>query len=283
MENDFARAEREARVFVGGAVQGAIEEAWSACQNPTKLAGTIATDALLGAGAGAMFLLAPEVAPALAVVALGGAVLNNINPTDAPTKARNARLQSIFSDTWNNTDETQCRNRAAHELGVPTFDFALATTCGGLGFKAGKQLVTTRIEQAITNELKGLSVMSKPMGESGVQTRIGDSTVTTFSDGKVVKQHDSGYIARYIPTEDGRYIVTERTPSGTLSFTAPDGTRVLETSTGRTYSFEPDGSHDIMRPTGLRLQVNPDGTKIYTHSNGIQTRFDENGKTRSFK
>lgn len=282
MEHDLAKAEREVRVFVGGAVQGAIDEAWISCQNPTKLASTIATDALLGAGAGAMFVLAPEVAPAMAVVALGGSILKNINPSDALTKARNARLQAIFSDTWNNTDETQCRNRAARELGTPTFDFALATTCGGMGFKAGRDLLTTRIEQAITKELKGLSVMSKPIGDSGFQTRIGNSTVTTFSDGKVVKQHDSGYIARYIPTEDGRYIITERLPSGTLSFTAPDGTRVLETSTGRTYSFDPDGTHDVMRPTGLRLQVNPDGSKVYSHPNGAQTRFDASGKTRTF-
>jgi hypothetical protein len=147
----------------------------------------------------------------------------------------------------------------------------------------GQKPRRTRIEQAVANELKGFTLMSKPVGENGIQTRIGNCTITTFSDGKVVKQHDSGYIARFIPTQDGKYIVTECTPSGTLSVTAPDGTRLLETSTGRTYSFDPNGSHDIMRPTGLRLQVAPNGTKTYTHPNGTQTRFDTTGKTRTFK
>ena len=76
MENDFAKVERELRVFTGGALQGAIEEAWSeATNNPIKLASKIATNSLMGAGAGAMFILAPEVSPALAVVALGGSIL----------------------------------------------------------------------------------------------------------------------------------------------------------------------------------------------------------------
>ncbi len=125
--------------------------------------------------------------------------------------------------------------------------------------------------------------LAPPVMPIGINCQNCNSTVTTFGDGKVVNQHDSGYIARFIPTEEGKYIVTERSPSGTLSATLPDGTRMVETVSGKTYSFEPDGSHEIMRPNGLRLHVAANGTQTYTHPNGTQTRFDTSGKTRNFK
>lgn len=138
-----------------------------------------------------------------------------------------------------------------------------------------------------TRQIKWLKRLRKlgeqnNLGNGSMQTRIGNSTVTTHADGTVVKQFESGLTQRHIPMNSGGYVVTERAPNGTLTMTLPDGTRMLESPTGRLYTFEPNGAYEVQRQTGLRLNVSPDGSKIFTHQNGVMTKFDTAGKERTF-
>ncbi len=280
-ETDFDRCGRELRVFAGGAIEGAAHEAWTrASNNPAGLAGDIAKNTLAGAGVGAMFVLAPEVAPALAVVAACTAVKETFSPSDEAGQQRNARIANIFEQAWNGNEDASTKS-VAKGLGAPVFDFALAVGVGGFGAKKGLELTERKLAEIAANEMRGTTMSMKSLGEGTYKTRIGSCTTTTREDGTVVKEFDSGYTARWIPNNDGAYMFTERTPQGTLGITFPDGSRMLETASGRTYKFELDGSHEVVRPTGLKLNVSADGTRTYTHPNGTDTTYSTAGKERN--
>jgi hypothetical protein len=280
VENYFEKVGREINIVRGGIAEGVFDEAWKRSKDPLSLCGTVAKDAMIGAGVAAACTVAPEVA--LPVVAYGTAALWLEDSSGRKESwAKDARIFDACKSAWNDpTKERQAKCIVSKELGQQTFDMLLFSVAGLPGMTVGTRFAEGKMAEIAEKALDSKRMVMSDLGNGAMQTRIGSSVVTTHADGTVVKEYASGLTQRHIPMNSSDFIVTERAPNGTLTMILPDGTRMLESPTGRMYSFDPDGSYEIQRQTGLRLNVAPDGTKVFTHPNGTATKFSSRGKER---
>lgn len=277
------KVSREVSIVCNGTAEGLFTEEWHRAQNPVSLGGTIARDTLIGTAAAAVCKVAPEVVlPALALTA--GSLLLEDNPQRQEALARSARLVEACQTAWNDpTQELGAKRIFAHELGKPAFDFLLCSATLGAGFSLGTRLAEAKIAQIAEKTLASKSMFMTDLGEGTFQTRIGNSLVTTRADGTVIKQFDNGLIQRHIPTGNGDYIFTEVRPSGVLTMTLPDATRMIEFPSGRSYIFETNGTYSVQRPSGLRMSANDSASiRTFTHPNGTITNYIGNYKQRIF-
>jgi hypothetical protein len=249
-------------------------------KNPLSLCGTVAKDAMIGTGVAAACTFVHEVAFPALVCGTAAMLIEDRTP-QKEAWAKDARIFDACKSAWNDpTKETQAKHAISLELGKQSFDMLLGGIACAPGMALGMRFAEGKMAQIAENALASKRMVMSDLGNGAMQTRIGNSVVTTHANGTVVKEFASGLTQRHIPMSSGDFLVTERAPNGTLTMILPDGTRMLESPTGRMYSFDPDGSYEIQRQTGLRLNVAPDGTKVFTHPNGIATKFSSLGKER---
>jgi hypothetical protein len=279
-EADVQRIGRELNIVCGGIAQGALDEAWKRSKDPVGLCGTVAKDALIGAGTSAVCMIAPEIVLPVVVISTAAVILENPNVLKQ-TWDRNGRIGAACRTAWNDpTKEILAKDMVAKAFGKPFFDNALGGVCGGLGMVAGVRFAEGKLAQVAEEAIASKRLVMSDLGNGTLQTRIGNSLVTTRADGTVIKQFDSGLIERHIPMSSGKYMVTERSPNGTLTTILPEGTRLVESPTGRVYSFEPDGSYDVMKQTGLKMSVATNGERTFVHPSGVATKYSASGKER---
>jgi hypothetical protein len=283
VENYFDKVGREVNIIGGGIASGIFDEARKRAQNPLSLCGTMAKDAMLGAGIAAACTFAPEIMFPALVCGTAAVLLEDRTP-QKEAWAKDARIFDACKSAWNDpTKETQAKQVISRELGKQSFDALLGGIACAPGVALGMRFAEGKMAQIAQESLASKRMVMSDLGNGTMQTRIGNSVVTTHADGTVVKQFESGLTQRHIPTSSGDFLVTERAPNGTLTMILPDGTRMLESPTGRMYSFDPNGSYEIQRQTGLKLNVSADGTKTFTHPNGVTTKFSSAGKERSIQ
>lgn len=274
---------REANIVFGGTFEGAVDEAWRRAQDPAALCATIAKDTLLAASVAAVGTIVPEIVlPALAVSTALICVENRAE--EKRLWKRNERLYDACQSAWNDPNkESTAKKLFASELGKQAFDITLAGLTMSPGFALGQKFAEAKLAQIAEKSMASKSLVMSDLGQGTMQTRMGDSLVTTHADGTVIKQFDSGLIQRHIPTESGDYIFTEARQSGVYTMDLPGGTRMIELPTGRFYSFYRDGSYAVEKPSGLRLaQSGDEQIRTFTHPNGTVTKFTGTQKERTF-
>lgn len=280
-DNYVDKVSREINIVGGGMAQGALDEAWKRAQNPASLCGTVAKDVIVGAVTAAAITFAPEVVFPLLACGTSAILLEDRSGEKKVWQA-SERMFAACQSAWNNpAQEVDAKNVIANELGKPVFDGILGGIAMVPGLSIGTKFAEGKLAQMAESALANKTMYMTNLGEGTLQTRIGQSLVTTKADGTVIKQFDNGLIQRHIPTESGDYIFTELRPNGVLTMTLPEGTRMVELPSGRLYTFEPNGSYEVERQTGLRMSSNANETvRTFTHPNGVVTRFDGTNKER---